>query len=148
MGREGIQYELMKGERGLRGPPGMTVRGPPGRSILCTPGPYLAFPHRPFLTQDLLVHLASPGWTLPPPLLPHVAVKSLCSVFMSSKKKKPLPWKSLKSIFYSDLKPFPRRDVDPKLIPGPNGPPGPPGPEGPSGLPGMLGPQVNIRKVA
>ena len=34
------------------------------------------------------------------------------------------------------------RDVDPKLIPGPNGPPGPPGPEGPSGLPGMLGPQV------
>ena len=54
--------------------------------VLCTPGPFLAFPHRPFLTQDLLVHLASPGWTLPPPLHPRVAVKSLCSVFMSSKK--------------------------------------------------------------
>ena len=34
VGREGIQYELMKGERGLRGPPGMTVRGPPGWIIL------------------------------------------------------------------------------------------------------------------
>ena len=34
IGREGIQYELMKGERGLRGPPGMTVRGPPGRIML------------------------------------------------------------------------------------------------------------------
>ena len=34
VGREGIQYELMKGERGLRGPPGMTVRGPPGQSTL------------------------------------------------------------------------------------------------------------------
>ena len=33
MGREEIKYELIKGERGLRGPPGMTVRGPPGEKI-------------------------------------------------------------------------------------------------------------------
>ena len=33
MGREEIKYELIKGERGLRGPPGMTVRGPPGEKF-------------------------------------------------------------------------------------------------------------------